>query len=283
MGREKRSGQNALVHGSNLVKIVACLINCLRLCDVANHWCECNLWIVKRARGKPLECSFSWIMSSLSFLAAPVSLSHGFSVVIGMLQKQSYWTMTLGCNCFIEIYHLVYWLCYFAAAIVHQNAHKGSNVVFSCLLFWARDRRPCRAHYSAGCEWGVMPSIAGLFCRLRSRIGIPLEEKKQNTCNWFVKRIKGGVILQYSKCFVRHAVLYVNLILSSTQLQLHRHRPKSGVASRGTVQDLQLTHRLTLRGVNQVNGTECRMLRSHCCVVSELNYRPRKMLLPPQV
>lgn len=29
--------------------------------------------------GKTLVCSFSWIMSSLSFLAAPVSLSHGFS------------------------------------------------------------------------------------------------------------------------------------------------------------------------------------------------------------
>lgn len=56
-------------------------------------------------------------------------------------------------------------------------------------------------------------------------------------------------------CFARHAVLYVNYVLSSSQLQLHRHKPKSGVASQGTVQDLQVTHQLNLRGVNQVNNS----------------------------
>lgn len=33
----------------------------------------------KRERGKALICSFSSIVASLSFLSAPVSLSHGFA------------------------------------------------------------------------------------------------------------------------------------------------------------------------------------------------------------
>lgn len=61
----------------------------------------------------------------------------------------------------------------------------------------ARDRKPCRAHYSADCEWGVMPWIARLFCCLRSRTSIPLEEKKI-TCYWVVK---GNKSRSYSAVF----------------------------------------------------------------------------------
>ena len=134
--------------------------------------------------------------------------------------------------------------------IVHQEAHKGSNVVFSCPFCSARDTKPCRAHYSADSEWGVMPWIAGLFCCSRSRTSIPLEEKEV-TCYWFVKRNKRRCLI----CLVRLALLYVNYVLSLMQLLLHRHRPKSGVVFQGTVQDLQPTHQLNLRGVNQVNDS----------------------------
>lgn len=125
-----------------------------------------------------------------------------------------------------------------------------------------------------------MPSIARLFGCLRSRTSIPLEEKKIKSLA--IDLLKGEVILRCPKCFVRYVVLFVNLISSSTQLQLHRHRPKSGVASQAIVQDPQLT--LNLRGVNQVNDADFQMPHSHCCIVSnELNYRPRKRLLPAQV
>lgn len=48
-------------------------------------------------------------------------------------------------------------------------------------------------------------------------------------------------------------VLCVRCVFSYIQLQLHRHKPRSGAACQETVQDLQPTHQLNLRGVSQVN------------------------------
>lgn len=50
----------------------------------------------------------------------------------------------------------------------------------------ACDRTPCRAHYSADCEWGVMPWMAGLFCCSRSPTSIPPEEEKKMAQKWSV-------------------------------------------------------------------------------------------------
>lgn len=90
--------------------------------------------------------------------------------------------------------------------IVHQEAHKGLNVVLSCLCLAACDRKPCRAHYRAGCEWGVMPWIAGLFCCSRSLTSIPLEKKTAQklslSTDWL--KVKGGVILTVLIRFVSH-------------------------------------------------------------------------------
>lgn len=96
----------------------------------------------------------------------------------------------------------------------------------------ARDRKPCRAHYSADCEWGVMPWIAGLFCCSRSRTSIPLEEKKI-TCYWFVK---GNKRRSYSAvfdmlCQTRSSVCKLRLLFlaaAAAQAQAEERRSLAG-------------------------------------------------------
>lgn len=166
---------------------------------------------------------------------------------------------------------------------MHQKAHKGLNVVFSCPLFSARDRKPCRAHYSADCEWGVMPWIAGLFCCSRSWSSIPLEEKKKSLAIDLLKEIKGGVILQYLIWFVRRAVLYVNYILffhaaAAAQAQAEERRSLAG-NSPGPATDAPAKPQGCKPGKRQHTPAQnAPMPHSRCCIITnERDSRPRNL------
>lgn len=269
-----------------ITQLIVCLMNCSRLCGAVNHWCDSNSQTVKRERKTSLFFTLIQLDHVLAFLpCCPVSLSHGFSeeCVADCGRKHDLESVLLSTGLYIQCMR------YLAVVIVHQNAHKGSNVVFSCPLLSARDRKPCWAHYSADCEWGVMPWIAGLFCCSRSWTSIPLEEKKNFLAIDLLKEIKGRVILQYLISFAKRAVLFCSVFklrlvfhsAAAAQAQAEERRSLAG-NSPGPATNAPAKPQGCKPGKRQRAPPQ----NLRCCTVTactetnELNYRPRN-LLPP--